>query len=568
MHSHFLKDSLVIIFLSFLLFYIGAPQRPFSTPDEGRYMEIPREMAANNSFITPRLNGVKYFEKPPLLYWLQAGMIKAFGAHEWSGRIIPALAGALGVFFAYFLALNLFNRPTALLAAIILSTSALYFILSHIIITDGLFSTLVNGALSFFIVGMHKRPGERRRRMAILAAACLALAVLTKGLVACILFSAISLIWFMLCRKKIRLLPLYIPLTLSIFLLIVMPWHILVQLKNPEFFDFYIIKEHFQRFATKTHNRYQPFYFFLPVIIFGLFPWFGALITGLIRSILNKELIKKDHKCTIVFLLVWSIFPTLLFSISSSKLITYVLPVITPLSVLIAYSIKRTKDLNLSYKPEVLSYSVFFICVLIFYEFKKSDIPINDFLEYHDKIQFLKILFWLSVLLPLPLYKLKGSKITLYIILTLTVLQYSVMVWATLYNDSSSVKSTYKHIEKNIGAHKIHLISYYHYHQDLPVYAQRLIPIVGGLGEMEFGHQQEQHPIKLSDADFWQLWFSDQYVCAFAWKQQGYNKFKKSLSLKQKHFKPLRDEQINPYEVRIRTKLPTFCNVSPLAMHS
>ena len=568
MQSPFLKDSLAIVIFSFLIFYIGAPQRPFSTPDEGRYMEIPREMAANNSFITPRLNGVKYFEKPPLLYWLQAGIIKVFGVNEWSGRIIPALAGALGAFFAYFLAFNLFNRSTALLAAVILSTSALYFILSHIIITDGLFSTLVNGALSFFIVGVNKPPGAYRKKMAVLASACLAFAVLTKGLVACILFSGISLFWFMICRKKIKLLPLHIFLSLSIFLLIVMPWHILVQLKNPEFFDFYFIKEHFQRFTTTTHNRYQPFYFFLPVIIFGLFPWFGALVTGLIRSLLNKSLIKNDHKCTIVFLGVWGIFPTLFFSISSSKLITYVLPVITPLSILIAYTIQRTKDLNLSFKPDVLSYSIFFICVLIFYEFKKSDIPINDFLEYRDKIQFLKILFWLSVLLPLPLYKLKGSKTTFYIILTLTLLQYSVMVWATLYNDSSSVKSTYEHIEKNLGAHKKQLISYYHYHQDLPVYAQKLIPIVGGLGEMEFGHQQEQHPTKLSDADFWQLWFSEQYVCAFAWKQQGYNQFKKSLALKQRHFKLLRDGQRKPYEIRIKTKIPTFCNASPLEIHS
>lgn len=565
MKNHFRRDSCIVFIVSFFLFFGGTQNRPLSTPDEGRYMEIPREMAVTGSLITPRLNGVKYFEKPPFFYWIQASIIKVFGVKEWSGRLLPALAGALGVFFTFFLAFHLFNRRTALLSALILSTSSLYFIMSHIIILDGLFSSLVYGCFTFFIIGIQAPPGPKRKKMALLTATFLALSVLTKGIVAVALFGIVLLIWFSIHRKTIKLLPLYWVSALLLFLAVIMPWHILVQLKNPEFFDFYIIKEHFMRFTTKTHNRYQPFYFFIPVLVFGLFPWCGNLLTLMIRSVTIRNFIKSTDRVNLSYLLVWFLAIFIFFSLSSSKLITYILPIMAPLSVLMAYGINRIGDLKLSFKPEIIAYCLFFTAVIIFYYLKKEDIPSEDLALYTHKIQALIFLCWASVLLPLPLYYLKGAKVVFGALLVLTLSQYSVMIWAARSGDSSSVKTTYDYIDQNLGK-DIKYISYHHYHQDLPVYTQNLVPIVGGLGELEFGHTQENHATKLSEENFWKRWFSDEKICAITWKQGGYDLFKKSLKnhMHIRDKKYLRSSHQIPFEIRLKRKVPAFCNISLL----
>src|ERR1700740_3134983 len=108
------------------LWFATLPVRPLLDPDEGRYAEIPREMVATGDWVTPRLNDLKYFEKPPLQYWATAAAYELFGFSEWSARIWPALTGFLGIVMTFWVGRRLFSQRAAVYAALVLVASPYY----------------------------------------------------------------------------------------------------------------------------------------------------------------------------------------------------------------------------------------------------------------------------------------------------------------------------------------------------------------------------------------------------------------------------------------------------------
>src|SRR6185369_4704633 len=131
------KRDLLLLTLAIGLFWgVALGARALWGPDEGRYVEIPREMVATGNYVTPRLNGVKYFEKPPLFYWLEAGALRLFGPHEGSLRLAPALFALLGILAVYVAGRRLFGRLPGLWAGIVLATTPLWFGLGEAITLD------------------------------------------------------------------------------------------------------------------------------------------------------------------------------------------------------------------------------------------------------------------------------------------------------------------------------------------------------------------------------------------------------------------------------------------------
>ena len=165
-----------------LLFGWMLGSRALGVPDEGRYSEIPREMLWFHDFITPHLDGIKYFEKPPLLYWMQAGMMSWFGVNEWALRVPTAIMAGVGCLSTYATGRFLFDRRTGVLAALLLATSPLYFVMARSITTDMTVSVWITLTLFSFIVAMNLSPDSlAQRNMCWLMFASAALAVLTKG---------------------------------------------------------------------------------------------------------------------------------------------------------------------------------------------------------------------------------------------------------------------------------------------------------------------------------------------------------------------------------------------------
>ncbi|HSQ78832.1 MAG TPA: phospholipid carrier-dependent glycosyltransferase, partial [Nitrospirota bacterium] len=316
----------------FFAFMLG--NRALSVPDEGRYVEIPREMVSTGDYITPRLNGVKYFEKPVLFYWLESLSIRLFGLHEFTLRLWPALCALFGCLAVYVAGRRLYGRRSGLIASVVLATNLLYYGLGRAIVLDMPVTALLTGALFSFLIGMHEVPGLRRRLFLWSFYAFSALAVLTKGLIGVFIPGMVIVAWIMVLGEWRVLKTMYLPTGLALFLLIAAPWHVMVMRANPEFFHFYFIQEHFLRYLTTMHSRYQPPWFFIPVILLGLFPWSVFLVQAIRHNLPSTWRERHEHRDAL-FLILWAGLVFLFFSASDSKLVPYILPVFPPLALLI-----------------------------------------------------------------------------------------------------------------------------------------------------------------------------------------------------------------------------------------
>ena len=317
-----------------VIWFAGLEYRGLFTPDEGRYADIAREMLDSNDWVTPRLNGIKYLEKPPLQYWTTAGAFALFGVDEWTARLWPALTGFLGIVFTAFAGLRLAPRSPWLPTALIAAGCWGYFL-------GGQFLTLDMGLTFFLTVAMlsfalSRRPDvspSAERGWMILAWAAVACAVLSKGIVG-IVIPGLALLVYLAIERDLSLLRRlhWIP-GLCVFAAIVLPWFILVQQRNPEFFHFFFIREHFERYLLPNHDRPGPWWYFGPVLLIGLWPWTPSIPAAFAGAWKAPALsgFKLDR-----FLVIWACVVVVFFSASHSKLPGYVLPAVPAILLLFA----------------------------------------------------------------------------------------------------------------------------------------------------------------------------------------------------------------------------------------
>ncbi len=308
--------------------------RKLSLSDEGRYSEIPRYMAQSGDWTTPRLNGIKYFEKPPLQYWATAASYRVFGEHNWSARLWPALTGFLGVLLMYFVGARLYGATAGLYTALVLGSSVLYSALAHILTLDMGLAFFLTVALAGILLGLDPRADAKtnRRWMHVAAAGC-ALAALSKGLIGIVLPGAVVVLYILIKRDFGLLRKLHLVTGGLLFFAITAPWFIAVSLANPEFAWFFFVHEHLQRYTSTIHQRYQPWYFFIPILLAGILPWLLTLIDALFNS--RKKLAATRVFDPLLFTLLWAGFIFVFFSASGSKLPSYILPIFPALALII-----------------------------------------------------------------------------------------------------------------------------------------------------------------------------------------------------------------------------------------
>jgi 4-amino-4-deoxy-L-arabinose transferase-like glycosyltransferase len=281
-------------------------------------------MLVAGDFVTPRLNGVPYFEKPPLLYWCNAASLALFGQTPWAARLPARLAGAgtVAVLIAGVAAAS--SVELGLAAGIFYLASPLGFVLSRLNVTDGM--------LTFFFAATLLAAHETlRRREAGLAwsawsaAAGLATAgaFLTKGLIGVVLPGGILLLWCLATRRVRLLSSLLLAPAPLLFLAATAPWFLSVELRNPGFLQFFFIHEHFQRFATGQAHRPGPYYYFAGIFLAGFLPGIPFFFASLRGKPLARWI---DEEAEALFFLTWFLVVLLFFSISSSKLPPYLLP--------------------------------------------------------------------------------------------------------------------------------------------------------------------------------------------------------------------------------------------------
>lgn len=325
--------GLFVVLFTVLFFGFDLGGRNLSSPDEGRYAEIPREMVASGDYVLPRLDGVLFFEKPPLLYWVEAAAIKLFGLGEWSLRLGPVLFAIFGCWLVFAAARRFYGTATGVTSALVLATTLLYYGLARFLVIDMMVSVLITATLFLFILGAEE-PVPRRRRWyfrGVYVAA--ALAVMAKGLIGVLLPGLVGLVWIALTGRWRLVREILIPSGIILFLAIALPWHVAAALRHGDFLWFYFVHEQFLRFTTKIHSRTGPFLYFVPVVYFGFLPWSGYLWHGA-KEAMPKSWAGRADKPVDLFLLLWVVLLFLFFSVSDSKLLTYILPIFPALAVL------------------------------------------------------------------------------------------------------------------------------------------------------------------------------------------------------------------------------------------
>lgn len=333
--------DLTALFIGIFIFYflfLGA--HPLLTPDEAGYTEVSRGMLVNRSFWIPLLNGMPFFDKPPLFYWLQMGAMSIFGVSEWAARCPTALLGTMTCLWMYGLGRVLFDRLTGLLSAVVLATSLFFFLMSHYANLDLSVAAFLTASLSCFIMALQFPKGKKATILLLLAYFFSGLAVLTKGLIGVAFPAMIVGVWLLLTKQWFLLRRVHLGWGLLIVLLINLPWLLLVQKQHPEFWHYYFYIQQYSRFISHHFNSKQPIWFYGPVILGGMLPWTLFLGQAIIQRVTRMRLRFKEY-ANDLFLLLWPLLILIFFSIPTSKTLGYILPVLPPLAVLIGCYLRQ-----------------------------------------------------------------------------------------------------------------------------------------------------------------------------------------------------------------------------------
>jgi 4-amino-4-deoxy-L-arabinose transferase-like glycosyltransferase len=501
--------TLLVLLAFAAVWFSNIEYRKLVNPDEGRYAEIPREMVASGDWITPRLNGLKYFEKPALQYWATATAYTLFGEHAWTARLWSFLTGFLGVLMVYFTGRWLFGARAGWYAALALASSLLYVLIGHVNTLDMGVSFFLCASVCAFLLAQRDAADARARRRWMLAAwAAAALAVLSKGLIGLALPGIVLVLYILLERDwrlvgRLRLLP-----GTALLLVLTLPWFVAVSRANPEFFHFFFIHEHFERFLTREAGRYQPPWYFVPVLLAGMLPWTLTMIDALARAW------KRDPGQRFQaqrFLLLWSAVVFFFFSTSDSKLVSYILPMFPALALLVGVRLTQLGARALAWQalPAALAGAVVLALLPGIGRYASREVPAAMFHAYAH---------WL---LPAALLLIAGAAACAWLAwrrkpnAAITVLACAGLVFAQLalsgHESLSRANSAY-YIAQKIKPDLKPGMPFYSvntYDQSLQFYLRRTTTMVKYKDELGFGIAREPQKFIPDLAQFEKIWDAD-----------------------------------------------------------
>ncbi len=349
---------LLLVVIYGLIWFGTLNYRHLIPSDEGRYAEIAREMLVTGDWVTPRYNGYKYFEKPPLQAWATAATFQVFGIGDWQARLWTALTGFLTILAIGFTGSRLYNARAGWLAAVVLASSPMWIISGHFNSLDMGLSAFLVAALCSLLLAQHSQSKTGCRNWMWVCWIFMALATLSKGLIGAaipaMVFIAYSIsAWDWKIWTRLRLFS-----GTMIFLAITAPWFVLVALRNPEFLEFFFIHEHLQRFTQDAHSRTGPIYYFVPLLFIGLLPWV-LQIPGSILQAWNE---RRREFSSGWLLVCWSVMIFAFFSVSHSKLPGYIIPIFPALALLIGKRLDQllghTNTMSFTWKLQTLGFAI------------------------------------------------------------------------------------------------------------------------------------------------------------------------------------------------------------------
>jgi 4-amino-4-deoxy-L-arabinose transferase-like glycosyltransferase len=325
----------------------------FVGPDEPRYAWIARDMAESGDWVTPRLYGKPWFEKPPLLYWGGAVFFKVLGeGHpEIAARLPSAISALLATLALAWLAWRTYGEECARWLLLFLPTSVGMIGFSHACATDMPFAGMLTVALVCAAVVLGLIPKNENAPVLprtpwlalVLFGFFLGLAVLAKGPAGVILIGGAVFFWALFTKRWSDALRLLHPVAIATFCITALPWYILCARRNPDFFRIFIIEHNFKRYLTPEFQHIQPFWFYLPVLLVTFFPW-SALLAALGLWSVARIRLRPRNGATTIFIFCWALLVTGFFSISKSKLPGYVLPAVPSIALLFSLGVCAMRE--------------------------------------------------------------------------------------------------------------------------------------------------------------------------------------------------------------------------------
>ena len=337
-----------------LLWIAPLGARSLVSSDEGRYADLALHIYRSGDWITPRLNGLLYFEKPPLVYWATAVSYHLFGINEFAARLWPGLSG-LGCIAATGWAARAWWGREGALRAIALAASMTWLVLnSHQLTLDTSLSFGTTLALCGLLRGFAPDADAPTRRRALLVAwAGMALATLSKGPVGVVIPGSALILYTLLALargERAQAAVLWRQLEwlrgAGLYLLLTAPWFVAVSLRNPGFAEFFFIHEHWVRYTTVAHHREGGWWYFVPWVLLGALPWTGLLVAAAWRAGRTPGAEAPAAIRPVALLWCWCAFVFAFFSLSGSKLPSYVLPLFPALALIATADLATRKRLG------------------------------------------------------------------------------------------------------------------------------------------------------------------------------------------------------------------------------
>jgi 4-amino-4-deoxy-L-arabinose transferase-like glycosyltransferase len=460
-------------------------------------------MLTTGNWITPRLDGLKYFEKPALQYWATAALYGIVGLSNWSSRLWTVGLGFACLPLIYGWVARLYNRRAALTAVVLLAMSPYFGVIGHLDLLDAGFTFWMCATVLAFTLALSApvRSGEERNWMLVCWAAA-ALAVLTKGIVVFVLAGG-ALIAYCLAERDLR--PwrrMHFALGVPLFLALTMPWFIVVSQRNPDFAPFFFVHEHFQRFLTREAQRVEPWWYFIVLLAIGTLPW----LTGLLRAVAAswRDSGSGLHFKPLKFLLLFSALTLVFFSLSDSKLATYILPMFPPMAAFTGVAIADRPRFLARSTCVGAGLALFIAAGLLFYSQHRNEVIPADALGW-------AIAAGVAAAAAVMIARWQRPVVVALLF---------IFAWQALLCEYTVIPPARSaHALVQAVAPQVHpataLYSVGEYRQTIPPYLGRTLTLVGFQGELEFGQAREPGRQSATPEQFVRQWEASRDAIAF-----------------------------------------------------
>jgi 4-amino-4-deoxy-L-arabinose transferase-like glycosyltransferase len=466
-------------------------QRALIHPDEGRYASIALEMARSGDWITPRLNGLLYFEKPALQYWIGALFFHWLGPTEFAARLWPGLAGFLTLLLVGYTAGRLWGRETGVRALAIAASTAWIAANGHFLSLDaGLMFFLTLSLCAVLLAEQRNVPDAARRCWVWLAWAGMAGAVLSKGLVGLLIPGCVLLVSALWLRDFGLFRRLHWGSGTALFLVLTVPWFVLVSQRNPGFAEFFFVHEHFERYLSNVHKREGAWWYFVPILLAGLLPWTSALPwLGHHDRVEEPDAQRKARSV----LIVWSVFVFVFFSASGSKLPSYILPMFPALALLIALRLRHVQAATLRWHLLVpaLAWAAILLVSAQAQRFVSAGTPVEALMEFGRVTRVSGLVFFAAA--ALGWWLLTRQRVTAAVLCVALGNLGATLMALQAHNAFNEVKSA----ERLAGTlrplidDRAPIFALRSYDQTMPFYLRRSVVLVDYVDEFAFGQQRE-----------------------------------------------------------------------------